>query len=469
MGGSAVDSNVDTVVDGASPMKDGKPKKKSKKAEKKGKSSKRRKGEGKGEGALSGEGGGTDAVGTGDNCDQNRKKDKKRKISETQTEIGSNDAQSKKKKHRKDKKKGKKKEERGEPRKRSRDVPFPHKYILAPMVGASELAFRLLCRKYGAELAYTPMMSSQKFASDPDYRRDEFQTVLEDRPLVCHFSANNPEEFAAAARLVEGSCDAVDLNLGCPQRTAHVGHFGSYLLEPEDRNLICDIVRTAVQTVKIPIFVKIRLLNTLEETIELCRQLRDAGASLIAIHARYRASWERKGAGARDGPALLDQVAEIKKAVTEISIIANGNVIIYNDVVKNLELTGADGIMSAEGILDNPALFLPRLSHNSNNIEECAESNAFDKQPLQDAAPKDYGKEKRKILKKLRNIAKIEEKIKDCNGDENLNKDERAVLEAKDDFQEKLRQLELEAPKDLGIQGTEVRYKCRCLMFGQGM
>ena len=69
----------------------------------------------------------------------------------------------------------------------------PHRLILAPMVGGSELAFRLLCRKYGADLAYTPMMSSAQFAVDPEYRAREFQTTPEDRPLVAHFSGNDPE------------------------------------------------------------------------------------------------------------------------------------------------------------------------------------------------------------------------------------------------------------------------------------
>jgi hypothetical protein len=85
------------------------------------------------------------------------------------------------------------------------------KYIVAPMVGASELAFRLLCRKYGATLAYTPMINSEKFAVDADYRREEFQTTPEDRPIVAHFSANNPQTFLEAARHVEGKCDAIGI------------------------------------------------------------------------------------------------------------------------------------------------------------------------------------------------------------------------------------------------------------------
>lgn len=91
-----------------------------------------------------------------------------------------------------------------------------------------------------------------------------------------------------------------DLNLGCPQRIAHSGHFGSYLLDPADRPLVLDMVRTLSRGLHIPVFVKIRLLNTVEESVELCQQLVDAGAKLIAIHARYRVNLVgRSGPGAR--------------------------------------------------------------------------------------------------------------------------------------------------------------------------
>ena len=106
-----------------------------------------------------------------------------------------------------------------------------HSQILAPMVGGSELAFRLLCRRYGVDLAYTPMMNSERFAIDEQYRNEEFQSTPTDRPLVAHFSANHPQTFLTAVKHIEHLCDAVDLNLGCPQRIAHAGHFGSYLLD----------------------------------------------------------------------------------------------------------------------------------------------------------------------------------------------------------------------------------------------
>ena len=68
-------------------------------------------------------------------------------------------------------------------------VTFPHRYIVAPMVGASELPFRLLTRKYGAQLVYTPMMVASEFVKSEEYRTKEFQTTPFDRPLVCHFAA----------------------------------------------------------------------------------------------------------------------------------------------------------------------------------------------------------------------------------------------------------------------------------------
>ena len=239
----------------------------------------------------------------------------------------------------------------------------PYRYICAPMVGASELAFRLLCRRYGTELAYTPMMNSELFAVDEEYRKEQFQCTQEDRPIVAHFSGNNAEIMVQAAKHVENRCDAIDLNLGCPQRVAYAGKFGSFLLAEEHRGTVLSIVRALSQNIKIPIFVKIRLLDTVPETIRLCQQLVVAGASLIAIHARYRVDLTlRTGPSARDGPAYLDQVEEVKKVISSIPIIANGNVITWEDVERNLVDTGADGIMSAEGLLDNPALFYQSLS-----------------------------------------------------------------------------------------------------------
>ena len=156
---------------------------------------------------------------------------------------------------------------------------FPnYQYILAPMVGASELPFRFLCRKYGAQLCYTPMMSSQSFATSSDYRKEYFGTANSERvhyadhPIYAHVYANTMSDFVAAAQqALAMNCDGIDLNLGCPQRTAYIGHYGSYLCtsDTQTHQHISDMLTAAAQAVqhKIPITAKIRLLHPTDSKV----------------------------------------------------------------------------------------------------------------------------------------------------------------------------------------------------------
>ena len=305
-------------------------------------------------------------------------KKEKKKSSEKKSKSSSSSKSSKdkkKEKKEKEKKKEKKKSSSGEKsKKRRKQILPPHKlrFVVAPMVGGSELAFRMLCRKYGATLAYTPMMSATKFAHDAEYRKAELQTHPTDRPLVAHFNANNAKDLLSAAKLAAPHVDAIDLNLGCPQRIAHSGHFGSFLLGDEDRELVLGIVRTVAKGVApLPVFCKIRLLDSTAATVKLCEQLRDAGARLIAVHARHRVQYDGKTGRAvsRQGAAHVAEVAAVKSALgDDFPILSNGNTRTWADVEANLASTRADGVMSAEGLLDDPALFAP----GENKPDACA-------------------------------------------------------------------------------------------------
>jgi len=172
--------------------------------------------------------------------------------------------------------------------------------IVAPMVGGSELAFRLLCRRHGANVAYTPMLEASKFLDDAEFKTQFFQTHVDDKPLVAHFCGNDPKIVGAACKeAARLGADAVDLNLGCPQRVAYAGHYGSYLMKQEDRELVKAIVRAMRRDTpkEVVVCVKIRLMDTQPDTLQLVEDLRDSGAQVVALHGRRRATWHRDGPG----------------------------------------------------------------------------------------------------------------------------------------------------------------------------
>ncbi|CAI4212111.1 unnamed protein product [Parascedosporium putredinis] len=107
-----------------------------------------------------------------------------------------------------------------------------------------------------------------------------------DRPLFVQFCANDPRWLLEAARKVAPYCDAVDLNLGCPQGIARKGHYGSFL--QEDQDLIFRLIRTLRDGLDVPVTAKIRILDTREATLAYARNVLDAGASILTVHGRRR-------------------------------------------------------------------------------------------------------------------------------------------------------------------------------------
>lgn len=227
---------------------------------------------------------------------------------------------------------------------------------VAPMVDQSELAFRMLCKRHGAEAAYTPMLHARLFNETQAYREEHFTTTCdqpgEDRPLLAQFCANDPETLLAAARHVEPYVDGVDINLGCPQRIARRGKYGAYLMD--DIPLVESMVKILAENLSVPVTVKIRRFPDIKSTIEYAARLEKAGASMVAVHGRTRG--EKR---AKNSMACWETIAAVKKAL-HVPVLANGNLRNIHDVNYCLDVTGADGVMSAESLLEDPAMFSPK-------------------------------------------------------------------------------------------------------------
>lgn len=227
------------------------------------------------------------------------------------------------------------------------------KQIAAPMVEQSYLPFRMLTRKHGAQLAYTPMLNSKLMTNVQDYIPKNFSTVPEDYPLFTQLCGNDPEKILKAAKMVESESTAIDINFGCPQNIAKKGNYGSFLLEKP--NVIESIIKEQDKNQRIPVTAKIRLLPNLDDTISQAKRIENAGASILTIHCRTKEQ-NKQYVGKYDWEAIKQIKKELK-----IPVFANGGIYHWKDVVRCLAETNCDGVMSSESLLENPGLFSGEL------------------------------------------------------------------------------------------------------------
>ena len=220
---------------------------------------------------------------------------------------------------------------------------------LAPMEDVTELPFRVICKRLGADIVYTEFTSSEGIIREAPRIIEKIRICDEERPVAIQIFGGRPEAMGEAARVVERlGPDFIDINCGCWVKNHVARNEGAGLLR--DLPLFEAIVKATVKGTTLPVTVKTRL--GWDETsiiiIDVAKMVEQAGAKALTLHCRTRSQ-------AHNGFADWSWLAKIKKAVS-IPVIGNGDIINSEDVKAMFE-TGCDGVMIGRGAIANPWIF----------------------------------------------------------------------------------------------------------------
>jgi len=230
----------------------------------------------------------------------------------------------------------------------------PHKLsnrlILAPMAGVTDRPFRKLCRKLGAGLAVSEMISANALVRGNRKTRLRLDFAGEPGPVSVQIVGAEADVMARAAQQnVAIGADIIDINMGCPAKKVCNRQAGSALLANE--TLVADILAAVVRAVGVPVTLKMRTGTSPDErnAVRIARIAEDSGIQALAVHGRTRACAFR-------GEAEYDTIAAVKQAVG-IPVIANGDIDSPHKAGMVLKKTGADALMIGRPAQGNPWIF----------------------------------------------------------------------------------------------------------------
>lgn len=223
-------------------------------------------------------------------------------------------------------------------------------FVLAPMAGVTDAAFRVVCLHFGAAYAVGEMAASGAHLLNTEMTRRRYCCDKRERFPVVQILGADPAEMANAAALAQ-DCGAamVDVNFGCPARVVCGKACGSAVMR--DPELAGAILKAVASAVTVPVSVKMRTGwdDETKTAVQIARKAQDEGFSLVTVHGRTRA--QRFG-----GKVNREDIAAVVRSV-DVPVLANGDVSTPEEAVSLLRQTGAAGVMIGRGSYGNPWLF----------------------------------------------------------------------------------------------------------------
>ena len=231
------------------------------------------------------------------------------------------------------------------------NVDIEGRLTLAPMAGVSDFAFRDVCRKLGAAMTTTEMVSARALVYKDEKTRALLYVPEGEHPCAAQIFGHEPQVMAEAAGLaleISGA-DILDINMGCPVGKVVKSGDGSALMR--NPALAGEIIRAVSAAVSAPVTVKFRKGwdGGSVNAVEFAKICQNSGAAAIAVHGRTRVQMY-------SGRADWDIIREVKQAVS-IPVIANGDIFTGDDAEHILRYTGCDLAMAGRGTFGNPWLF----------------------------------------------------------------------------------------------------------------
>ena len=222
--------------------------------------------------------------------------------------------------------------------------------LLAPMEDVTDIAFRKLCKEFGADIVYTEFVNSDGLIRSNKKTFKKLEITDEERPVGIQIYGGNLEPMIESAKIAEEkNPDIIDINAGCwVKKIANRGAGAGLLRDPD---YMQKMVEAIVKSVKIPVTVKTRIgwdENSIN-ILEIAKRIEDAGASALTVHCRTRSQ-------GHNGEADWSWIQKVKEVV-KIPVFLNGGVLTAYDVKRAFETTNTDGVMIARGAIERPWIF----------------------------------------------------------------------------------------------------------------